>query len=817
MTTPESIDDGILALSPPDVLGATPSVVGAHRGVSLLIYDLVIDGKGATVEVDPPLSGTVDPGDVIWLWLLGETAFLDSKIITDVNAKTILRIPKGRLHPDRINELFYTITRNSSNIGKSEPNLTLLYNKIRPGLKDRFPEIDGHSELALLLPDAIKHGVGPDFVSAQVCVSYPYCRAYDTITLKCNGEIMTYKVGANEAPQPPNPGSADPITVCFTVTRAYLESAVRPDGKLDFSCTCTDQLGNTPDTDAVWSATQRVDEDLAGTRLPAPILLERMGDYPGDDPTRIERDKLDGGPLFVIVATTDNRFLPGDIIEATYTAKVPGQPEDLVVLVNGVVETDPFGQKKPCILQVPNDKVIAESAVTVVYTLKRGGTVIASSATAKAQVIAERTITLNPPVPAANPVDPLAHSQGVEVEVAFAGSLPKDQALLVAVNALPGSLPFSMLPLDPDHRAVFTLDAAFLGLWHGKQPQLRWDLIRNGEVIAQSSALVLTVNRIAHEDPRLTRPVIVGHPEQILEVAKLLATDKLSIAQWLLQTQYIPVWLRFDGILANGQSDFRIIWSGQIHRFEPSDLVISLTAALVNWLKSLKDGSEVTITFAVNFDKVVDEAKAVRFPVRAYTVKAIAPFFLDTTPINLDGLNVSIAGTEIDWELTGKDPVGTAATREPTGGYPPYTYRSSHPQFVSVDSMGSARSEGNGTATIYVSDAKETKSYKVTASNVTGILYNPDLLDLNQAKQWVDMHGSPITPSANIPPLSIIATKYVIPLPANSRRVYFIGVRPGHSSGAYAGYFNDVQPIRWVAGHDTVGGRTYPVICLPRL
>jgi hypothetical protein len=64
----------------------------------------------------------------------------------------------------------------------------------------------------LLLPDVIKNGVGPDFVSAEVCVAYPYCRAYDLITLKCNGELLDPKpkVNPNQAPQPPNPGDEPP-------------------------------------------------------------------------------------------------------------------------------------------------------------------------------------------------------------------------------------------------------------------------------------------------------------------------------------------------------------------------------------------------------------------------------------------------------------------------------------------------------------------------------------------------------------------------------------------------------------------------------
>ena len=141
------------------------------------------------------------------------------------------------------------------------------------------------------------------------------------------------------------------------------------------------------------------------------------------------------------------------------------------------------------------------SAVTMVYTLKRGGTVIASSATAKAQVIGESTITLNPPVPVANPVDALAHPDGLLVQVGYPASLSGDEGQLILLTPSSQSFAFPLLPLDPDHQANFTLDAAFLGAWHGKVPQFVWALIRGGKEIVRSGPLVLKVNRIADGDP----------------------------------------------------------------------------------------------------------------------------------------------------------------------------------------------------------------------------------------------------------------------------------------------------------------------------
>jgi len=613
-----SSDNTVFDLDRPRVLGATQPVVDADVGVSLVIYDLVIDGKGATAEVDPPLAGTVDPGDVIELWLVGDDALLDSQIIIDVNAITILRIPKGRLHADRVNVLFYTIRRGSQNIGTSNP-LTLLYNKIRPGLKDTKPEVDGHSELALLLPDAIKNGVGPDFVSAQVCVSYPYCRAYDTITLKCNGEIMSHMVGQNEAPQPPNPGSPNPITVCFTVTRAYLESAVRPGGKLDFSYTVTDQLGNTPDTDAVWSASQTVDEDLAGTRLPAPILREIQND-PTDDPGIIDLEKLGNNPLLLIVLTSDPRFSSGDTLSATYTAKITGQP-DVVVTVTGEVETDEFGQKKPCVLQVANDKVIAGSVVTVTYQLLKGDTPAGTSKVATARVVGEGSIELNPPtLPSTpNPFDPLNYTQGVSVRVDYAGAVPGHKARLYLVNPLPDSPAFVDQPLDQKF-ALFTLDAAFLGLWHGKVPQLAWKLIQGGQEVAESAPLVVTVNRIANDDPRLSKPMIDGAAgDGVLDVAQMQDSAQLRVTAWLLQVSLHCIWLRYDGVDKAGNPTEMVVWTGAAHGSTSG----VTTAAAIAWLRTLKDGSKVTITFGVNFDKKADAATMVRFPVQVYTIQAV--------------------------------------------------------------------------------------------------------------------------------------------------------------------------------------------------
>lgn len=619
MATSTPPGNTVLVLTPPLVNGQTKPVIGADIGVSLVASDLVNDGEGAVVLVDPPLSGTMDPGDFMELWLVGESAVLDSETIEDPNARTTLRIPKGRLHPDRVNKLYYTIRRGSDNIGTSEPPLEMLYNRIRPGLKDRLTEPGGHSELKLLLPETIKNGVGPEFVSAEICVAYPYCRAYDLITLKCNGEYLDPKprVNPNQAPQPPNPGSEEPITICFTITRAYLEKAQRLDKKLHFSFTVTDQLGNGPDTDAPWSPVQTVDEDLDGELLPMPILREVPSDS-NDEPGIIDLEKLAGKALSVVVLTSDDRFVVGHDVIATYTAKNTGQPADVVVVVSGKVEQE-FGQKIPCVLEVPNDKIFASSAVTVTYELRKpDGDLVGTSSVANATVTGAAPIKLLPPalVDVEEPIDVLAYPNGVTVRISFPEALTGDRARLVEVNPPAGSPQF---PLEDfvDQQVNIVLSAAFLAARHGKVMELRWNLNRNGEQAGKSTSIKVSVQKIADEDPRFPTPNIAGNTGSGLDVQKLAADARILAEKWPLFEFGQSIRVRCSGIDENGNPVHIDVRSG-----EANDSANGLSVeAPVEWLNKLDDGTELSITVRIKLDKETNETAPTLFPTRKYKVE----------------------------------------------------------------------------------------------------------------------------------------------------------------------------------------------------
>ena len=725
----DAFDNTVLVLYAPRVPEATEPVVGADVGVPLRIYDLA--PMGATVLVDPYLGQ--EPGDTVSLNLNGQPG-IDSQLTQAEDDTVTLYIPKKLLFADIINRLTYTVTRSSQNMGTSEPPLELLYNAIRPGNQDTDPGEDGHSRLELILPDAIKNGVGPDFpaTGAQVCVSYPFCRAHDLIRLNCNGHDVFHKVTELQAP---SPGSDEPVTVCFTVSRADLETA-RDHPQFKFSYTVTDQLGNGPDTDSPWSATQIVDVDLAGSRLPMPILREIQSDA-ADDPSLIDLEKLGKNPLLLIVLTNDPRFLPGDTLSATYTAKVTGQP-DVVVTANGVVDADEFGQKKPCVLQVPNDSVIAGSLVTATYQLFRNGTPIGTSRVASARVIGEGLPDLFAPrlQKSVNAVlDPLdvANLQGANGQVEVLGHRVGDTVQLIVEGAPgAGSPTFTAQPLNANSRANFPLDKAFVAANMGKPVKLSYLLFRDGKSYV-SPVLNASIGRIPDSHPGLPTPHVDGSPGTTLDVSKLQATDQLRVAEWPHQVLGQNVWLRYDGFDMNGAPVYFDDRTGEPHGTLPG---LGRPVPL-DWLKTLKDGSALTISFRVNFEGVADNATAVSFPSRGYIVKS-AVLIIDPSDMILDGFAVH---ADVTWTFSGLDAPNNTATRIPTGGPPPYTYTSDNPTIASVMD-GKVVGTGNGRTTIRITDNSGiTANFQVQVSNVYRLIVSPKKMNHAEGTAWAASHG----------------------------------------------------------------------------
>lgn len=764
-----------LQLIPPKIKLQTKPIRGANVGVplhALIPYPGAIF-RMAQVVIDPILAGTVEQGDEVELWAtfdslpqknhwttnlprsINAPMLLDTTTIKDVNAEIALFISEGQFYYGVVTRLYYIIRRASSNIGES-PALTFIFNLIRPGLKDRLTVPGGHSELKLLLPDSIKNGVGADFVSAQVRVQYPYCRAYDLITLICNGETLDVEVQPTQAPVPPSHGSETPLNIEITVDKAFLMRAKRNDNKLDFLFTVHDQLLNSADPDAPRSPPQTVDEDLDGLLFLKAILREIEGDT-SDEPDIIDLKKLAKNDLTVAILTADGRIAVGDEIKGIYTATRTGFPA-IVEPLNGTVEKGDFEPKKTCILKVPNHKVIAGSTVTVTYEVKRNGGLLGKSQTAKAQVIGT-SLELKPPsVLQANgtTLAPLDALSKLTIAVPQGNTLPSD-LLSVRWTAKPGTHAEGSIITTPKLIGE-------IGLNNDLSPQLMayslggvvsvsYVITRDGEELP-SETLTLTVQDLPQSAliaPRLKEADADGEGAE-LKLANLTPEGKMRCPGFPLIAEGQFVWLLFKGTNANGKPYQEYIWAP--------------TSAFVNaqWVKEgffeafapygdligLQDGSSLTIEMFIAFGKSEELALAKRFLVRSYIISAIPDLEIDTTPLVLDGPHFFLAPAPFTppFDSTAYLHDNAHKTREARGGIPPYEYSSSNDGVASVDaSTGHVISIRNGTTHINVRDTMgNNANYEVTCKNVFEVVYNSQPRSHSQAESWMSSIGAQLFP-----------------------------------------------------------------------
>lgn len=649
----------VLQLYPPKIDLQTKDIVGAQIGVPLhavIIYPPELVFKRARVSIDPPLAGTVEEHDDVRLWatldpaLVGPVTEADlsdstrapllldaTTIKADVNAPIELHIKESQFLTDVVVYLFYTIERNSENLGTSLP-LSYIYNRIRPGIKDDLTVPGGHSKLKLLLPDEIKNGVGPGFTTARVAVQYPYARAYDRISFMCNGKILEVSVGPTEAPEPPDHGSETPTTLYFDVDRAFLELAKQQDHRMAFLFTVYDQLNNSADPDAQWSKPQFVDEDLDGTRLAKPVLREQLND-PGDTPD-IDLGKLKDKPLLIVVATMDPRFVTGYKVTTFYAATHPDHP-DVFDEQNSTVTEDEFEQKQLVVIEVPNHKVsVPGSTVNVYYELRTPdkadgapGDLVGKSNITTARVIGEHLELKPPSVLQANgatlaPLDALTQ---LTIVVPPGSTRPTD-LLSVSWTAKPGTHEDGSITTLPRPISEIGLNIGIppsvlaFCLGDSDGVSVSYTITRDG-IPFPSETLTLNVQNLpptALIAPRLKEAANAGEGAE-LNLLDLTPEGKMWCPGFPLIAEGQPVWLLFKGTNANDTRYERYVWEGSF-AYVNADWVregfFEATAPYED-LQGLKDGTPLTIDMSVGFGKSKDIALAKRFVVRSYSVRAV--------------------------------------------------------------------------------------------------------------------------------------------------------------------------------------------------
>src|SRR5450830_609889 len=297
-----------------------------------------------------------------------------------------------------------------------------------------------------------------------------------------------------------------------------------------------------------------------------------------------------------------------------------------------------------------------DETVQVFYTVTRGGQPLPPSV--KQPLLIGSALDLKPQSvkeASGNSLNPIAAKDTLTVMVPhYTGMLATDKISVTwSGTAGPGSHTSTPVDVGIVGEKPIVIPNSVVAFNLGLPVTVTYTVTR-GSVPKPSDDFVLAVQPIANQSGDLPTPAIAGKIGDELDVSNLVGNEQLSIAQWPLQASGQRVWLRYDGFDENGNATEEVVWEGPPHN-SASGLI---TPAPISWLKTLKDGSKVTVTFKVNFDNVSNASKAVGFPLRIYTVKAVVdekPAIDSVTDAN--GAEIALGGITTDKNVTLK---GTA-------------------------------------------------------------------------------------------------------------------------------------------------------------
>ncbi|WP_210559221.1 MULTISPECIES: hypothetical protein [unclassified Pseudomonas] len=289
--------------------------------------------------------------------------------------------------------------------------------------------------------------------------------------------------------------------------------------------------------------------------------------------------------------------------------------------VSSHVDLIPATAGRPVRITVEKKYVTPNLNGTVVadYSIQRAGETLGHSHELTLRI--ETALGELPPpflvAPAKDPIDVLAYPDGVTVRIEYPEALSGDQACLEEDNPPAGWPPFPLVEFNSNKRVNTLLSPAFLAARHGTVIELRGNLYRNGGHAGQSDAIKVRLLKIIDEDPRLPTPNIDGNTSKELSVQDLTTDARILAERWPLFEPGQPIWATCRGFDKNGEPITNDVRSG-----EPNDSPDGLSlAAPIEWLKELKDGTELTISVKVNLDGIASELTATACPPRIYSLR----------------------------------------------------------------------------------------------------------------------------------------------------------------------------------------------------
>ncbi|WJK11433.1 hypothetical protein [Pseudomonas fluorescens] len=322
-------------------------------------------------------------------------------------------------------------------------------------------------------------------------------------------------------------------------------------------------------------------------------------------------------------------------------------------------------EKLPIIFQIVNKFVApyAGGPLSVKCEIKTPGEATVSSDLLQLQISAKKVITIDAPtqVPKGT-IDPLDGNWGMRAE--YLGVQEGQMGRLRQANAPIGDTSFPRLPFNQNKRINWPLDRSFLIRHQGETIKLFWNLWFN-ERLASSPTTDVVIAAIQPEDNRFPTVTVAGVTAAQLNVNTLKPSDMLNVPAWLHQAIGQLIWLRLEGVDSLGSKVvLELVVGERITSVDGYGTLIPL-----EWLKGLKNQSELNIRCQVSFSGKTDEQSKVLFPVRRYQIQSV--------PALSAGPNKSVALTNFvvaEGRPPAYPPSSATFTQLATGGTAPISY-----------------------------------------------------------------------------------------------------------------------------------------------
>jgi hypothetical protein len=305
----------------------------------------------------------------------------------------------------------------------------------------------------------------------------------------------------------------------------------------------------------------------------------------------------------------------GDEIFMSWLGSITGQYPDSIKLNEFTA-----GKEVPFTIPAAMIKGNEGGTVEVKYEIKRAAGGTSYSDTLKFSVGV--ALDLKPPRIKEAPNDILQPIAAKETLTAVIPTFTNMAGKKISVDFIgtPGEGSQTVGPTDvtAQEDLEIPLDNSLVAFNLGKTVKVSYHVFLDEKLLGSHESQVTVQNFIA-QDPNLPRPAIAGQTGTELNTGNLPNDAQVQIEKWPLQLLHQNIWLRYDGIDNDGNAIAKVFWAGAAHKGDDG----LFYRAEVAWLRNLKDGSLLTITFKLNFDKVANDGRAVLFPLRTYTIKAI--------------------------------------------------------------------------------------------------------------------------------------------------------------------------------------------------